>query len=626
MSKVVRGCLRVIDVISMAGGGIGGVMILVISALTVYEIIARYVFNSPTIWTLETSLYLLIWLSLVSGAYVQRQGRHLHVDLLIGRLPSRTRAIWDIITLTLGTIFISIFVYYTYHFFLDSIIVYTQSGTLLDFPMWVVRLALPVGGIMLGLQYLREIIAKAYALFTQPLEKGNGLSSNLSFLLIAFFALVGLAVWLYQISPIVGLVMLLLVLLFSGVSIFTALGTCGIVGLFFIGGANQIFAMPTIAFGTLNSAVLACLPVFVFVGQILATSGIGEEIFDMGNKWIGRVPGGLGITTILACAIFAAISISSVVTALTIGLVALPSLIAHKYDRRFSLGVVCSGGTLGMMIPPSGIMIVYSMMTGESLGKLFFAGLIPGVILVSLFSLYAFLFCRRTGSYERTEHYTWKQRLDATKTGIWGALTPVIMLVGIYSGICTPLESAALGVAYALPMSLIRGKLKFRQLPRVLADCVTGGTLIMFVIVGALILGNYVTVLGIPAILTNTIVAAEVPGWLVIVALMLFYFVLGMFLDPTGALMITLPVFYPLIISLGFDGIWFAVITCLNMEIAELTPPVGMTLYAIQGISQATFGDIFKGVAPFYFIMIIGLVIAAVFPTLSTYLPNMLMG
>lgn len=613
-----------IDIVSRNSGIFASILMFFAAIITCYEIIARHVFKSPTSWTLEVSIFILIWFGFLSTAYTQREGRHICVDILISRFSPRTRAMWEVMTTLFSLFFIVMFSYYSYDFFVDAVNSHETTLGVFVAPVWVPKLALFVGGAIWGLQVIKDIVVKIDTLRTQSLEKGYGLKDNPLFIAIVFLALLGIALWLYKLSPLGGLLLLVLLLLFGGVPVFAALGLAGIAGLFIIyGGLSALSAIPNVAYGALYNFTLVCLPLFMMAGQLLVDSGAGQELYDLCNKWLGHLPGGLAIATIVACAVFAAISVSSMVVAITIGLVALPALIARGYDKRFSYGVLAAGGTLGIMIPPSGTMIVYSAVTDESLGKLFIAGLIPGIILVALFIGYAVFFSRK-GGFGKARPYSWKERFSAFKTGIWVLLAPTIILVGIYSGIFTVTEAGAVVVIYALVMGLARRKIKMSQVPQILGQSSVNGGMVLVLFVGALLLGLFMTLLQVPNTVVHFVAAANIPGWAVIAALMLGYIVLGMFLEVISIMLITLPVVYPLIVSLGFDGIWFAVLVTLNMELAQITPPVGMNLYVIRGIFGAPFEDVIKGLIPFFVIMLIGLIIFGIFPQLSTWLPSIM--
>jgi len=321
----------------MAGGTFAGIIMLIAALITFYEIIARYIFHSPTTWTLEITMFILIWFGFIAMACAQKEGKVIHLDILISRVSPHTRAIWQIVTLVSSLIFVSIFTYYGYGFVADAVKSHQTTIGVFVAPLWIPKLAIVAGGGILLLQLIKDIVAQCYFIRTTHLKHGGGLWDNPIFLIFIFIICVAFGIWLYQISPVGGLLFLLLTLLFAGVPIFAALGMAGIVGLFMLyGGENALYAMPIMVYGALYNFSLACLPMFIIAGQLLVVSGTGQELYDLCDKWVGHLPGGAAIATIIACAIFAAISISSLVVAVTIGLVALPALAAGKYDKRFT--------------------------------------------------------------------------------------------------------------------------------------------------------------------------------------------------------------------------------------------------------------------------------------------------
>jgi C4-dicarboxylate transporter DctM subunit len=418
---------------------------------------------------------------------------------------------------------------------------------------------------------------------------------------------------------------MILALLLGGVPIFAALGSVGVLGIYLVyGGMPALSAIPNVAYGSLDSFSLACLPLFILTGHILAECGVGQELFDMCSKWTRGLPGGSAIATILACMVFAAISTSSVATATTIGLIALPELARRGYNKNFSYGALAAGGTLGIMIPPSGSMIIYSAVTEESLGRLFMAGIIPGIILGIFFSIYCTIYCKSTGQYEKMERVSWQEKVSSLKTGVWGLITPGIIMGGIYSGIFTPLETGGMAALYSICVAMARRKLRGRDIITLLRAAAISTGMLFAIITGALIMGVYVTYLQVPQLVINLITDLDIPNWNVIAMLMGLYIFLGLFLEVVSAMMITLPIVYPLIITLGCDGIWFAVLITLNMEMALITPPVGLNLFVIQGIAKAPLYPVIRGVTPFFLLMCVGLLIVAFFPGLSTWLPSVM--
>ena len=613
--------------LSSTGGFVAGMMLLVMVFIIAYEIIARRAFNAPTVWSIELVTFLMVWFGFMTLGFTQRARRHIHVDLFIGSFSPRTAAIWSIITLTITLLFTIILAYYSWDSFWRSLMIGQTTPTVWGPPIWPVKLALPFGCFLLSIQLIFDIAASAYRLAAEPLERRHLWRDNPFILMPVLFVLIGLSLWLLITVPIVGLIVLLLVLLFAGVPIFASLGMIGIAGLFLhFGGSLAVTQVPGIVFASLGNFTLAALPLFILAGFVLQMSGAGEELYDLFTKWIGHVPGGLALATILAAAFFSAITISSVACAATIGLIALPSLVKRRYKDSFSYGVIGAGATLGIMIPPSATMILYAAVTEESMGQLMMAGLLPGILLVVMFGIYAFIYCLRTGAYEKGQAYSWKERFVALKNAVWVLLVPVIIIVGIFSGIFTVLECGAVASLYCIIMVLARRKMKVQQLPRMLTECGVTAGFLLIIIAAALTMGRFMTLLEVPQMALAAITGANLAPWMVMVAIMFMLIVLGLFLEVGSVMMITLPVLYPLITALGFNGIWFAVLMTLNMEMALITPPVGLNLYVIQGIAKSRLAPVIKGIVPFFLIMAIGLVIIYLIPQLSLFLPNVMIG
>lgn len=613
-----------IDFIVGLGANIAGLSLLACALITCYEVFVRYVLGQPTHWTLDLSVYLLIWFCFSSLAYVQNQGRHVCVDLLTSHFPQRTKVIWEIVTTLFFLCFSVVLFYFGTDYALDSFSRAEFSNTMWEVSMWPVKIALPVGGALLILGLGKELLLKIREVAVSPLEKGEGVFSKAGLLVAIFAASVGISLYLMTINGIIGMIILMFVLLFSGIPIFPALGLVGVAGIYLVFGgiAALSAAFPTTTYSSLASFSLVSLPLYILVGQIIEAGGVGEEIYETASKWTSGIPGGEAVATILACSTFAAISTSSVATAATMGLIALPALHQRNYEKDFSYGLLAAGGTLGIMIPPSGAMIIYSAVTEESLGKLFLAGVIPGTLLSLSFIVYSVLRCRREGLHADGVGVTWRERMKATRTGLWGLFAPAIIIGGIYSGIFTPLESGAVAVIYAIAMVLLRRKVKLAEVMKVLRHSTLNGTMVLGIIVGAMILGKFMTMMRVPNLALDFVSTLEISRWGILICIIIMMSILGMFLEVVSVMMITLPVIYPIIISLHFDGIWFAVIVTLTMELALLTPPVGLNLYVISGISKAPLARVLRGVIPFFVIMLICLVIYILFPGLSTWLPH----
>ncbi|MBR1975671.1 MAG: TRAP transporter large permease [Phascolarctobacterium sp.] len=421
---------------------------------------------------------------------------------------------------------------------------------------------------------------------------------------------------------ILGFTLLLLILLASGLPVAFSLGLGGVAGMIlFMGGDGALAQLPIIGYKSLDDFVLTAVPMYILMSQILLTGKVGNDLFELANKWLRHLPGGLGIATVMACAVFAAITGSSVACAVTIGAIAIPEMLARGYDRPVVLGAVAAGGTLGILIPPSIPMILYGAITDESIGKLFMSGVVPGVIMTLMFTA---IVVYRSRNLQREAAATWDERISALKKSIWGLFLPIIVVGGIYTGIFTPTEAAGIGTVYSLFITFcVYRTLSFKDMPGILNDTIKTTCMIFAIMIGASLFGFVLTILDAPQALTNYVAGLETSRWVVFIAINCLLLFLGCILESVSIIFITLPILFPLIMSLGFDPIWFNVVMLLNLELALITPPVGMNLFVLQGISpDSKMTDIVKGVIPFGLAMFVLIFILCLFPELATWLPT----
>jgi C4-dicarboxylate transporter DctM subunit len=411
-------------------------------------------------------------------------------------------------------------------------------------------------------------------------------------------------------------------LLAAGMPIAFALATSGFGFLLLLNGSGALAALPTIAYDSLSSFTFTAIPLYILLANVLIQSGISRDLYRMIQDWVGHWPGGLAIATVLFCAGFSAISGSSVATAATVGMLAVPEMLRAGYDRRFVFGLVAAGGTLGILIPPSLFMILYAALTDESAGKLFIAGVVPGLLLTALFLLYAVFFSWRRG-YRGGERAPWSRRWTSTRQALWGACLPVLVVGGIYTGAFTPTEAAAVGALVSLALAAFLGRLTGRGLRQILLDTVRTTSMIFLIIVAAILFGHVVTLLKLPQSLIGALAASGIGPLAFILAVCVIFLFLGDFLEVVSITLITLPIIYPLLKAMQIDPIWFAVIMTIMMEFALITPPVGLNLFVITGLQpDTTWEEVFRGTLPFMALMALALALVIAFPSLSTWLPR----
>ena len=416
------------------------------------------------------------------------------------------------------------------------------------------------------------------------------------------------------------------VLLVAGIPVAFALAAASLVTIVLFHGVSMVEAiMVPVMFHGIESFLLAAVPLFLLMGMLMERGGASDVLFGCANSWLRHIPGGLGISTALICAIFAALCGSSPATAASVGSASITPMLARGYPERFTYGLIAAGGTLGILIPPSISMVVYGAVTGESIGRLFIAGVLPGLLLAAVFALYAFL--RSLRSDVRVEpRASWGERGHATLAAIGPMLLPPIILGGIYLGVFTPTESAGIGVLVALILGLVLyRKIGVGDLPPLVEKAARTSCMILMIIAAATVFSHLVTLMRVPQSIAFYVTEAGVTKlqfWAVIVALCI---VLGCFLEAAAILYLVVPVVSPVLPVLGIEHAQFAVVLVILIELGMITPPLGLNLFVIQGLQpKATLTDVAAGSLPFMLLMLAGAAVVIAWPQLSLGLPNYL--
>ncbi|WP_421664039.1 TRAP transporter large permease [Lysinibacillus telephonicus] len=379
--------------------------------------------------------------------------------------------------------------------------------------------------------------------------------------------------------------------------------------------------MPQRMFTALDSFPMMAIPGFVLAGVIMARGGISKYLIEALRSWVGHLPGGLSVVTILACAIFAAISGSSPATAAAIGSIMIPAMLAAGYDKKYSLGLVAAGGTLGILIPPSVPLIIYGITSEESIGQLFMAGVIPGLGLTAVLIIAAIIYAKRNG-FKGDEKASWSERGRKSLKAIWGAFLPILILGSIYSGAVTPTESAVVAVVYGLIVSaFIYRELKWRDLRPIFVESINVTAMIFLIIGAASLFGLYLTNEQVPQQVGQWISESGMNKWTFMIIVNILFFILGMFLEAVSIILIVLPILLPILAHFDINLYHFAIIMVINLELGMITPPVGLNLFVVSGIAKEKLGVVVKGVIPFIILMIAFLALVVLFPQMSLWLP-----
>ncbi|WP_417680705.1 TRAP transporter large permease [Roseibium sp.] len=411
----------------------------------------------------------------------------------------------------------------------------------------------------------------------------------------------------------------LILLLLTGIPIFAALGlTATAILLIFEGNIGSV---ADTVYAHLDKPILTTIPLFVFMANVMIRAKVIDDLYDMAHTLIGHVRGGLGVATVMACTIFAAISGSSVATALSVGSSAIPQMRRFGYPKREALGVVAAGGTLGILIPPSGPMILYAIVSEASIGALFLAGIIPGVLLALIFAAYSVISATLRGG-ERPPFAGGDKIITAIRKSIWAVLAPPVVMGGIYFGIFTAAEAAAAGSVYALLVAvLVYRNFGFHDLWHCAYESMKTSMMVFMIIAGAAMFGHAITIIRLPVGVTEMVSHMGLGPFGFMLAVMVMIFIMGMFFESVAIILITTPILLPTMHALDIDLVWYGVLLMINLELAMITPPVGMNLFVIKGITDAPLSDVVRGAFPYVLLMIVGLLILVLFPQLATWLP-----
>lgn len=378
-------------------------------------------------------------------------------------------------------------------------------------------------------------------------------------------------------------------------------------------------------FDTFSSYNLTVIPLFVLMGQVAFHAGISTSLFRAAYAWIGHLPGGLAMATVGACAGFGAISGSGPATAATMASVALPEMRRYHYSDELASGAVASGGSLGMLIPPSVVFIVYALMTEQSIGDLFLSGVIPGIVICILFCLSIVFRCIRNPALGPAgPKASWKERFKALNGVLETLVLFLFVMGGMFFGLFTPIEAAAIGAGGSLLIALIKRALSIKLLHRILLETVRTSGMIFFIVAAAVVFGRFLAVSQIPYFLASWFISLPLPGFLIMGLIVVFFLFMGCFIDSLALVLLTVPIFYPVILELGYHPVWFGVLIVVITQMGVITPPVGVNIYVVSGIERnIPLQTIFKGAMPFLYMLVVFAVLLMIFPQIALFLPNL---
>lgn len=417
----------------------------------------------------------------------------------------------------------------------------------------------------------------------------------------------------------------LFILMILRVPVGMAMGLVGVTGYGYLVGLEPALKMVgQTTMRTVTDSSFSVIPMFMLMGAFVSISGVSRELFRSANAFLGHLRGGLGVATVLACGGFAAICGSSVATAATFSKVAYPEMRHYNYPKSFATGVIAAGGTLGIMIPPSTVLAVYAILTQQDIGKLFMAGVVPGLLAILMYIItISLIVMAKPGFLPAGERKSWRERLLSLKD-VWAPLALFVFVIGgLYGGLFTPSEAGGMGAVGAFIIGVARGRLNLAQIREALLEATRTSAAVFTVLIGALLFGYFLTITQTPQKVTEFLTGLGLGRYALLAIIMGMYLVLGCLMDAMAMIILTVPIIFPLIMQLGFDPIWFGVIIVMVVELGLIHPPVGMNVFVIKSVVQdVTFTQIFRGVLPFIGIDLIRLTILIAFPVIALWLPN----
>ena len=420
-------------------------------------------------------------------------------------------------------------------------------------------------------------------------------------------------------------------LLALGVPLTFVIGSIGALATYFLWGPNALYNVATRAFASTMDFVLLAIPLFILMASILQRSGIADALYDTIHKWFGGLNGGLAAGTVVIAAMFAAMSGVAAAATVSLGLIALPAMLKRKYNKVMVTGAIQAGGALGILIPPSVEMIVFALFAKQSVGKMFMGGVFPGLLLASFFIIYILVRCYLRPSLgpalAKEERATWREKFSSLRQVILPVLVILGVLGSIYMGIATPTESAAVGVLGALISAAVYGTFNWPMLKESAFTTLRVSTMIMWILFGSYAFSSVYIALGASEVVKQGLSLMPGGRWGILIGMQLSFFILGTILDTFGIIMITAPLYLPIVAELGFDPVWFGILYVMNVEMAFLTPPYGICLFYMKSVApkEVTMLDIYRSIIPFVALQAIGLITVMIFPQIALWLPSTMM-
>ena len=602
-----------------------GLMVLLITT----DVVLRYFFNRPIKGSYELVEFMLVVLVYLGLAYTQTNKGHVSVSLFTNKLSPGALSVVHSATHLLS---LGIFVLITWRGIIQAQALRANGTTsdLLFIPTYPFMWVVVFGSALLCVIFLTDFLDALGNAIQRCTRAWLWLALAGVFALLVFTIPIWFS-WLpWDISrPAMGLVGigLLLLLLFSSMPIGPVMGLIGFVGFSVLVNPDASFSiLGTTPYRSASNHAMSTIPLFVLMGLLCFHADLSKDVYSTLRKWLGRLPGGLAMSTVGGCAGFAAVSGSSLATAVTMGSISLPEMRRYKYADSLACGCVAAGGSIGILIPPSIAFIIYASLTEESIGKLFIAGVIPGIMEAVFYIITIYIICKiKPEMGPPGPSSTLREKLVSLKD-TWGILVLFVLVIGgIYAGIFTPTEAAGVGAFGALLLGFLKRKLNGKKILNSLADACKNTAMLLLMLIGADIFSYFLTMSQIPFMLSDFVVGLPVSSAVTMWAILVVYIILGCIMPIIPAIILTIPIFLPVVTGLGYDPIWFGVIVVTMAEIGQITPPVGINVFALSGVAKdVPLGTIFKGILPFVGADIVRVALIFFFPALALWLPSLM--
>lgn len=621
LTKPVYFISKILNVVALITAGL-------ISVPIVINVLTRFFFDLSIMGIIEITELSMILIVFGSLAITQINKGHIRIDVLVKKFPQKAQNIIDVFNYVIS---FSLFIVLGWQLYVQ---VGVKSGLVsqaLGIPISIFLLFASIGTLVFALVLFLDLLTA----ISKVLKEGGALwlipAAIVAVVLLALPAILkALSVRIPGLTLGAFGFMLLLTLMFFRLPIAACMGMTGLLGMIVVTGKPQaaLSMLGMSPYSTTASYVLGAVPLFILMGELAFRSGISQDLFDAAYKWLGRLPGGLAMASLVGCAGFSAVCGDTLATAATMGTVALPEMKKKNYSHALATGAIASGGTLGILIPPSMGFIFYAIIAEESIGKLFMAGLLPGLMLVVMFMLYVYIVAKRNPALAPPgEKTTLKEKLVSLKGVIGMLILIVLILGGIMTGFCSPVEGGAVGAAGAFLFALYKRSLTKENLIISIQKTVNVTCMLVAILIGVAILGYFLAATRLPLELAAFVAGLDVGPYVILLAVSILYIILGMVMNIIPLIMLTLPAIYPTILAVGFDPIWFGVITVLLMQIGQITPPVGVALFTINSVSpDISLETITKGAIPFVLIMFLAIILLAIFPQIVLIIPNLIFG